>query len=145
MNLSNKKNLVARTLNVSKERVVLVNSRIKEIKEAITKQDIRDLRTDGAILIKPIKGIKKKKRRNGRRGPGKIKIKVKTRKKDYATLTRKLRKHVGSEKEKGKISKDDFSDIRKKIRNKFFRSKAHLKEHIGGISNENREKTKKRK
>jgi ribosomal protein L19E len=32
----------------------------------------------------------------------------------------------------GKLSKEHFADIRKKIRNRVFRSKAHLKEYIGG-------------
>ena len=54
-----------------------------------------------------------------------------TRKRDYVLLTRKLRKYLVEM--KGKIADEDKKDIRKKIRNKFFRSKAHMKEYIGGL------------
>jgi len=50
MNLGKKKLLAARTLKVGKARIFFVDSRKSEIKEAITKQDIRDLKQDGAII-----------------------------------------------------------------------------------------------
>jgi hypothetical protein len=45
-------------------------------------------------------------------------------------ITRKLRKHLAENKEK--LTEKERKDIRKKIRNRFFKSKSHLKEHIGG-------------
>ena len=48
-------------------------------------------------------------------------------------MTRKLRKYVAEMKNQGKITREDATEIRKKIRNRIFRSKAHLKEHIGGL------------
>ena len=54
MNLKKKKILAAKTLGVGRNRIRLLKSRLDEIKEAITKQDIRDLKNDGAILIKEI-------------------------------------------------------------------------------------------
>jgi len=133
MNLNKKKALAVRTLKVGKERIVFVQSRLNEIKEAITKQDIRDLLKEGAITIKPIKGRKRNVKKSKRRGPGKIKKKVKKRKQEYVIMTRKLRKHVTEIKKQGKIAEEDVEDIRKKIRNRFFSSKAHLKEYIGGL------------
>lgn len=133
MNLSKKKALAIRTLKVGKERIVFLNSRLDEIKEAITKQDIRDLTQEGAIIIKEIKGRKKVEKRTRKRGPGKIKKKVNTRKRDYVIMTRKLRKYVAGLLNHGSISKENSTEIRKKIRNKAFRSKAHLKDHIGGL------------
>ena len=59
MNLGKKKMLASRTLKVGKERIVFVKGRLEEIKDAITKQDIRDLNKEGAILIKDVKGRKK--------------------------------------------------------------------------------------
>lgn len=129
MNLRKKKELAARTLKVGKKRIVFSNSRVNEIKEAITKQDIRDLKNDGAIYIKEIKGRTKVKKVR-KKGPGKIKKNVSKRKQNYVILTRKLRKYVSEMKRQEKISKEEFIDIRKKIRNKFFRSISHLKEHI---------------
>ena len=41
--------------------------------------------------------------------------------------------YVAELKKQGKISKEDVEDIRKKIRNRKFKSKAHLKEYIGGL------------
>jgi len=133
MNLNKKKKLASRTLNVGIERIVFVKSRLEDIKEALTKQDIRDLKQDGAIVVKEVKGRKKKVKRKTRRGPGKVKKKVNTRKQDYVIMTRKLRKYVAEMKNQGKLSPEEIKDIRKKIRNKIFRSKAHLKQYIGGL------------
>jgi len=132
MNLGKKKRLASRTLNVGKERIVFLASRLKEIKEAITKQDIRDLKKEGAIIVKEIKGRKKKKKLSKRKGFGKIKKKVNKRKEKYVIMTRKLRKYVTEMKKKGNISREEFYDVRKKIRNKAFRSKNHLKEYLEG-------------
>ncbi len=133
MNLNKKKELAKRTFSVGEGRIVFVESRINDIKEAITKQDMRDLRRDKAIIIKEKKGRKKAIRKKRRRSIGNIRKKVKTRKKDYVILTRKLRKYVSEMKNKEKISKEEVDDIRKKIRNKIFRSKSQLKEYIEGL------------
>jgi len=133
MNLAKKKALAAKTLKVGKERVIFMQSRLNEIKEALTKQDIRELEKDGAIGIKEIKGRRKKIEKKKKRGVGKVKKNVNTRKQDYIIMTRKLRKYVSELKNQGTISREDFTEIRKRIRNKKFRSKAHLKEYIGGL------------
>jgi large subunit ribosomal protein L19e len=133
MNLGKKKILAAKALNVGKKRIVFLEPRLEEIKEAITKQDIKDLVQEGAIVVKGVKGRKKVVKRKKKRGVGKIKKKVNVRKKVYATLTRKLRKYIYELKKSGKLDREDVIDIRKKIRNRLFKSKAHLKEYIGGL------------
>ncbi len=132
MNLSKKKALASKVLRVGKSRIVFLNSRLNEIKEAITKQDIRDLKAEGAILIREIKGRSKAKKGFRRTGPGKVKKKVNKRKKKYMILTRKLRGHVSALKNRGTVSHEEYIDLRKKIRNSFFKSKSHMREHIGG-------------
>lgn len=132
MNLGTKKKLAARTFNVGKERILFVKERIDEIKEAITKQDIKDLYKEGAIKIKEVKGRKTVKKK-ANRSPGNIRKKVNTRKKDYITMTRKLRAHVKSLKSRGELSAEEFKEIRKRIRNKSFKSRAHLKDYVGGL------------
>ncbi len=132
MNLKKKKRLAKRALKTGKNRIVLLQSRLDEIKEAITKQDIRDLKKAGAITIKETKG-KRKKIKKTRRSPGNIRKKTTKRKKEYTIMTRKLRSYLAEVKKQGNISKEDVSEIRKKIRNRDFRSKAHLKEYIGGL------------
>ena len=133
MNLGKKKNLAARTLGVGKKRIVFLAPRVDEIKEAITKQDIRDLKEEGAIVVREVKGRKKVEKRKRKRSTGKIKKKVNMRKEKYIALTRKLRRSVAEFVRVEKLSKEQAIDVRKKIRNKFFRSKAHLKEYVGGL------------
>lgn len=133
MNLKKKKALAARTLKVGKSRIVFLKPRLGETKEAITKQDIKDLKKEGAIVVKEIKGRRKNPKRKIKRSVGNIRKKVNTRKRDYVIMTRKLRKYVSEMKNKGVLSKEEVIEIRKKIRNKIFRSKAHLKEYIGGL------------
>lgn len=134
MNLSKKKELAARTLGTGKERILFVKARLNEIKEAITKQDIRDLKKDGAILVKEVKGRRKNPEKKRRKGPGKIRKNVYKRKREYVTITRKLRNYLNEIRKQGKLSQENFKDLRKKIRNRIFRSKAHLKDYIGGLN-----------
>lgn len=130
MNLRKKKVLAANALKVGRERVVFLESRKDEIKEALTKQDIRDLNKDGAILVKDIGGRRKNVKRKNKRGTGKIKKKVNTRKQDYVIMTRKLRKIVAGMKVRGELDRDETKDIRNKIRNRIFKSAAHLKKYV---------------
>jgi large subunit ribosomal protein L19e len=134
MNLGKKKSLAVRTLDVGRARIVFLKSRLEDIKEAITKQDIRDLKADGAILVTEVCGRKKVEKRKRKRGVGKIKKKVNTRKRDYVIMTRSLRKYTEEMKKQGKISLDEKKDIRKKIRNKKFKSKANLRDYIVQIN-----------
>lgn len=131
MNLGKKKALAARTFGIGESRIEFIKPRLDEIKEAITKQDIRDLYNDGAIRIKPVKGRKKSIKKGGKKGAGSVRKKINTRKRDYVLSTRKLRKHLAEM--KSKMTQKEVEDIRKKIRNRFFKSKSHLKEHLGGI------------
>jgi large subunit ribosomal protein L19e len=151
MKLNKKKEMASRTLGIGKKRIVFVKDRLEEIKEAITKQDIRDLKNEGAIMIKEIKGRKKVIKKKKKRTPGNIRIKVKKRKQEYVIITRKLRKYIKELKKSGKIKKEEEIDLRKKIRNRKFNSlsglKAYLKAKeniIQGGKNENNKKTKKR-
>ena len=130
MNLDKVKQLAVKTIKVGKARIVFSINRLDEIKEAITKQDIRDLVNDKAIIVKEIKGTRKKVKRKTRRRQGSIKIKVNTRKRDYMDLTRKLRSYLSELRKHNVITQEKFLELRKEIRAKAFRSKAHLKERI---------------
>ncbi|MEX0932589.1 MAG: 50S ribosomal protein L19e [Candidatus Pacearchaeota archaeon] len=147
MNLDKKKKLAARTLGVGRDRIVFMSPRISDIKELITKQDVRDLKGEGAIVVKEVKGRRKNKPAIKSKGPGKVKKKVNTRKRDYVIMTRKLRAYVKGLKERKEITKEMSYDLRKKIRNKIFRSKSHLKDILKGglVKNENSKAKKKRK
>ena len=129
-NLNKKKDLAAKTLRVGKNRIHFNNDNFAELKEAITKQDIKELHAEGIITIKPIKGRKKIKRRKTKRGPGKIKKTVNKRKQIYVKITRKLRTYLKELKSLGVIDSKLYQELRKKIRMRTFRSKAHLKEYL---------------
>ncbi|MFH1365361.1 MAG: 50S ribosomal protein L19e [archaeon] len=133
MDLGKKRALAARTLKVGKERIFFVPSRLDEVKEAMTKQDIRDLHKEKAILIRDIKGRRIKIRKKKKKGDGNKKKNIKNKKKTYMILTRKLRKDLGNLKSQGKISKEESKEIRKRIRNKAYRSKAHFRLQLGEI------------
>ncbi len=133
MKLDRKKELAAKALRVGKGRIVFNEEGLTEIKEAITKQDIKDLYSEGIISIKPVKGRKKIKKRKTQRGPGKIKKKINQRKQKYVKITRKLREYVHRLKEQSIIENELYKELRKKIRMRFFKSKANLKEYLNGL------------
>ncbi len=130
MNLRNKKSLAVRTLKVGRERIIFLMSRLSDIKEAITKQDIRDLKKDGAILVKEVKGRKKNLKGSTKRSTGNIRKKVNKRKQEYVIMTRKLRRYTAEMKKQGLINLEETKQIRNKIRNRMFKSAAHLKTYI---------------
>jgi large subunit ribosomal protein L19e len=132
MNLAKKKILAAKTLGVGKERIVFNNENLNDIKEAITKQDIRDLFANHSIFIKEIHGRKVKVKRKNRRKMGSIKKRAINKKGMYIILTRKLRAHIRELRKKESISKERYLKLRKEIKTGAFKSKAHLKEIILG-------------
>ncbi len=130
MNLGKKKELAARTLDVGKARIFFVKENLNEIKEAITKQDIRDLHKAGAIKIKNIMGRKTNDGIKKRRSAGNVRLKVNTRKRDYIIITRKLRNYITELRNQGKINSEFYKELRKRIRNKEFKSKANMKAFV---------------
>ena len=129
MKLDKKKILASKALNVGARRIQFDINRLDEIKEAITRQDIKDLHSSGAIKIKEIKGRRKAVKRKRRR-IGKVKLKVNKRKQEYVKITRKLRAYIKELKSQGKIDNVKFKDLRKSIRNSEFNSKRNLKETL---------------
>jgi large subunit ribosomal protein L19e len=133
MKLDKKKALAAKIFKVGKDRIVFLEPRLEEIKEAITKDDIRSLKADGAIMIKEIKARRSKPKRKAKRSPGNIRKRAKDTKREYMTLTRKFRSHVAKLKEKKVLDRSEVKDLRNKIRNRYFKSQAQLRDYIGGL------------
>jgi len=133
MNLAKKKALAAKTLKVGKNRIRFDVESLSQIKEAITKDDIKGLFADGVISIKAVKGRKKVTKRKTRRGPGKIKKKVNKRKQIYVKITRKLRAYITGLRDRRIIDSDLYWDLRKKIRMRDFKSQAGMKEYLRGV------------
>jgi len=130
MNLKIKKKLAARLLNVGVDRIMFDESRLDEIKEALTKQDIRDMIKSKAIIVREKRGRKKTVKRKTKRREGKRKKVVKKRKREYIILVRKLRKVLKNLRKASIITKEKYNELRKKVKARAFRSKAHLMEAI---------------
>lgn len=130
MDLKTKKQLAARVLGIGIDRVLFDDARLEEIKEALTRQDIKDLIKSKAIMKKEIGGRRKVEKRTTRRRFGKIKQKVNMRKTRYVLLTRKLRRTIKDLKKAGTIDQEKYLKLKKEIKSKMFRSRAHLMELV---------------
>jgi large subunit ribosomal protein L19e len=137
MNIKNQKILAAKVAGVGIDRVILVPERLNEIKEAITKADIRALIKSGAIKIldakTPSRARAKKRHaqrlRGRRKGHGKRKGSAKARspsKTEWIKKIRLMRKTLKNLKAQGKLDKKIFNEIYRKAKGGFFRDKGHL-------------------
>ncbi len=141
MKLNVQKRISASLLKSGENRVVFDNSRLNDIKEAITKADIRRLINDGAIKAKQKKGIssfrtnklKLQKRKGKRKGLGSRKG-TKTartpRKRAWITKVRVQRKFIKSLKIKKLVAPETYTKIYRMIKGNQFRSKRHLKLYL---------------
>lgn len=134
MNLEKKKTLAAKTLGVGKERIIFNTERFSEIKEAITKQDIRDLYSSHAIFVKDIHGRRTIVKRKNRRRKGSIRKMPKKSKRKYIVLTRKLRAYLFELRRKELLAQSQYLKLRKQIKAGMFKDKNHFKEFIAGES-----------
>lgn len=141
MKLKIQKRLAAQVLKCSEKRVKFDNDRLEDIKEAITKGDIRSLVNTKAIIKKPIKGTSKvrarkqkmQKLKGRRRGPGSRKGKSTARlpkKQAWMNKVRIQRQFIKLLREKGALDKTNYNKIYLKIKGGFFRSKRHIKLYL---------------
>ena len=136
MQLNKKKELASRVLGIGKKRIIFNKEALEDVKEALTKQDIKDLVKSGSIFVKEVSGTKKQVKRTTRRRAGSIKKNVNTRKRDYMTITRKFRAFISEIRKHGTISSEEYWKLRKEIRAKNFKSKSHMKERISQMVKE---------
>jgi len=138
MQLKIQKRLAGQILKTSKKNIWLDQNRLEEIKESITKNDIKSLIKDKAIKGKNIIGIsryraraRKAQKRKGRRsGSGSIKGGKYARlsKKDrWINHIRVQRKFLQNLRDKGIINKSSYRPLYMKSKGGFFRSKRHIK------------------
>ena len=141
MNLTLQKRLAATIMNCSEKRVVFDPARLEDIKEAITKTDIRMLVGEGAIKQKPVAGVskvrarkRKAQRRKGlRKGEGRRKGKKTAReskKQAWMKRIRAQRKFLASLKARKLIKPVVFKEFYTKSKGGFFRSINHIKLYI---------------
>ncbi|MBT3721186.1 50S ribosomal protein L19e [archaeon] len=135
------KKLAGKIAKRSPKRVKIDPSRSEEIKEAITRADVRALIKDKAIKLEQAKGIsrvrakktqsqKAKGRRKGygsRKGTANARLKTK---KVWMNKVRLQRKFLKELKEKQKLSPENYKSLYRKSKGGFFRSKRHIKLYI---------------
>lgn len=138
MRLTVQKRLAAQLLKCSEKKIVFDPLRLDDIKEAITKTDIRSLVKQGAIIRRPAKGVSRARARKNRlqkskgkrKGHGSRKGKEKARtpkKKTWSNHVRLQRKFIKELKNRKIIDNSTYRTFYYKIKGGFFRSKRHIK------------------
>jgi large subunit ribosomal protein L19e len=131
------KRLAADVFGASEKRVSFDENRIDEIKEAITKSDIKRLIGTGAIIELQKTGISRsrankrmKQRSKGRqRGHGSRKGRATARepgKRQWINKVRLQRRFIAALRSSNKIDKPIYKDLYRKVKGGFFRSKGHI-------------------
>ena len=137
MKLTLQKRLAASVMGVSPKRVVFDPSALTDVKEAITKQDIRGLISKGIIVILPERGVSRvrankirlQKRKGLKRGKGSRKGSKNARsppKRAWINKVRSQRKFLKRLLEKSIVTHDVYKDLYRKTGGGFFRSVKHI-------------------
>jgi large subunit ribosomal protein L19e len=138
MKLSMQKRIAGRLLNCSPKKIRFDPERLDEVREAITKTDIRGLIGDHAVWSLPKRGVSrvrarkaaKQKRKGLRKGAGSrkgtfnAKLTIKRR---WIIAIRVQRGFLKELKEKKLITHQVYRDLYMKVKGGFFRSKRHIK------------------
>lgn len=141
MKLKIQKRLAADVLGCSEKHVRFDNERLDEIKESITKTDIKSLIKDSAIYCIPKRGvsrvrarkIQKQKSKGQRCGKGSRKGKKTARlprKEKWMIKIRTQRELLRSLKDGEVVDQKIYRELYKKAQGGFFRSKRHIKLYI---------------
>lgn len=141
MKLTSQRRIAAQILKVGKTRILFDKEKLTEIKEAITKSDIRTLISDKVIKAKPTNStsrfrarkLKKQKSKGRRKGPGSRKGTKKARlstKKRWMIKVRTQRKLIKLLKEKKIITPNLYRNLYSKVTGNFFRSRRHIKLYL---------------
>ncbi|HIC77493.1 MAG TPA: 50S ribosomal protein L19e, partial [Candidatus Dadabacteria bacterium] len=138
MQIKIQKRLAAQLLKASKNDIWLDSGRLDEIKEAITKADIKSLIKDKAIKSKKRVGISRhrarkrdvQKRKGRRSGPGSKKggkYARLSKKKSWINRIRIQREFLQNLRNKEAIDRSSYRSLYMKCKGGFFRSKRHIK------------------
>jgi large subunit ribosomal protein L19e len=141
MKIKIQKRLAAQMLKRSKKKIKLDPTQLTEIKEAITKKDVKELIDDKVIKALPKRGVSRSRARKNeeqkakgrRKGIGSRKGKQTARtpkKKAWMNKVRSQRKLIKSLKEKEIIDNPTYRSLYTKVGGGFFRSQRHIKLYI---------------
>jgi large subunit ribosomal protein L18 len=137
MELKLQKRLAAQIMKCSPKRVWLDPSRLSDIKETITKADIKSMIAEGAIVGRPARGISRvrarkiriQKRKGRQRGFGSRKGARTARlpkKRAWINRIRTQRELLSEMRDNGKLTKNIYQQLYMKSKGGFFRSRRHI-------------------
>ena len=140
-NLTLQKKLASKVLKAGKGRIKIDGSMAEEIKEAITRADIKDLIEDGAIEVVQKKGVsrhrararhlQKKKGRQRGHGSRKGKAGARTPKKQvWMTKIRSIRRELKSLRSDAILADETYRLLYRRAGGGFFRDRNHLLVYI---------------
>ena len=141
MKLDTQKRLAGKIMDCSPKRVKFDPAKLRDIKEAITKADLKTLVNEKIITKIPVKGISRFRARKRaiqrskglQKGPGSKKAKktaTVTKKDAWIKRIRIQRSFVKELKDKGIITPETYKNLYRKVKGGFFRSKRHIKGYI---------------
>ncbi len=137
------KEQLSKIMNVGKSRLWISPTATESVKKAITKDDLKELVTNGSV--KKLKGgksrgsarilaIKKKKGRRVGQGRRKGVKTARTNPKDaWMTKVRAQRKYICEMKANSEIDAKLYKELYLKIKGGFFRSKSHIKLYVSKV------------
>ncbi len=136
MKLDAKRRMAASLLKCGVGRVRFGPAHLHDVKEAITKADLRLLVTDGVVTTKPLavtsrvraRKIHAQKRKGLRRGSGSRKgSSSRHHKESWMARVRAQRDFIKELKEKGLVAVQTYRQLYRKVKGGFFRSRRHIK------------------
>jgi large subunit ribosomal protein L19e len=127
--LDTQRRLAAEILGIGENKIMFDSLRFEDISKAITRADINDLIKDKAIM-KRITGKSRMKKEKRRRGTGKIRMRIKNRKKKYIAKIRKLRRYLSEVKDKKIITLQEYQYLRRLAKSGHFKTRRHLKDYL---------------
>ena len=141
MDLKTQKRLASEILKCSPQRVKFDNDSVKEIKEAITRADIRGLIIDGAIVKQQVVGtsnahsnlVRSQKRKGRQRSHGSRKGRAGARleaKSAWISRIRRQRLFIKTLLSHNLIEKPVFKTLYRKSKGGFFRNKRHIQLYL---------------
>ena len=140
VNISKKRELVARILGVGANRIRFEPDRLEDVAVSITRENIRSLVKSGAIWTVQLAGTSRRRAIEKRsvwkvhgKGPGSKKGKKTARvgkKEVYVIRVRSMRYHLKVLKERKDITNETYWQLYKKVNGGQVRSLAHLRELV---------------
>ncbi len=131
--LTLQKRLAAKVLKVGESRIVMDPEHLEDIKNAITRADIRKMISHGYIKVKPMKIKRSGEKRKKRKGPGRRKGGRGARlskKRRWINTIRPLREMLKELRDKEIIDKATYRKVYPLVKSGMFRSRSHLKLYL---------------